>query len=290
MRATAGALRSLALAASASLLAIAAAAAQAPVPRTPAHAQVPLPSSELRTLRSAATGRDYDIYVFLPDSYAVRPTARYPVLYLLDGQWDFKLLHSIQGGLIYDRVLPRIMIVGITYSGESPDYGALRASDYTTTPTPRVAGSGGAPRFLSFVRDELIPFIETNYRADTAPSQRALMGSSYGGLFTLYALFSDPALFGGYVAASPSVGYGGRFSFRQEAEYAAAHRDLPVRLFIAVGEREDLAGPVQEFMRMVRGRGYSGLRLETRVIEGEGHSGNKPEAYNRGLRFVMGNP
>ncbi|HLA44643.1 MAG TPA: hypothetical protein VJZ27_14460, partial [Aggregatilineales bacterium] len=63
--------------------------------------------------------------------------------------------------------------------------------------------------------------------------------------------------------------------------------DLPVRLFLSVGELESLAYPVNEFMDVLRERGYTGFELETRTIEGERHAGNKPEAFNRGLRFVF---
>lgn len=289
MRSIVCVLRWLAGPACASVVVAAAAGAQDPGASVAAFPAVTIPGTESRALPSAATGRNYAVGVFLPAGYARDTTARYPVLYVLDGQWDFKLLASIQGGLVYDRFTPEIIVVGIGYTGTDADYNALRAMDYTTTVVPRVAGSGGAPRFLAFLRDELIPFIERNYRADTSPSRRALMGSSYGGLFTLFALFTEPGLFGGYVAASPSVTYGNRSAFALEAAYAAARRDLPVRLFVSVGELEDLARPVGAFVEVLRGREYSGLALETRVIEGERHSGNKPEAYNRGLRFVMGN-
>jgi hypothetical protein len=60
-----------------------------------------------------------------------------------------------------------------------------------------------------------------------------------------------------------------------------------VRLFLAVGGAEGLANPVKEFMQALQSRGYTGLKLETRVIEGERHSGNKPETFNRGLRFLF---
>ena len=248
---------------------------------------VTLPGTELRHLKSAATGRDYDIYVALPADYAAHPDAHYPVLYVLDGQWDFKLMLSVQGGLLYDKWTPQIIIVGITYSGANPNYDALRAMDLTPVPSSTLEGSGAAPRFLSFLKHQVIPFVESAYRAD--PARRVLMGASFGGLFTLYAMFSDPSLFAGYVAGSPAVSYGGRAAFGVEAAYAAAHQDLPVRLFVAVGGIEELAGPVQEFWGVLRGRHYAGLTLETRVIAGERHSGNKPEAFNRGLRFVLGN-
>jgi hypothetical protein len=95
-----------------------------------------------------------------------------------------------------------------------------------------------------------------NYRAD--PSRRLLQGSSYTGLFTLYALFADPGLFSGYVGASPAVPFGDRYAFKQEAEYARTHKELPVKLFLAVGGSEGLAPPVQEFMRTLQSRGYKG--------------------------------
>lgn len=249
---------------------------------------VTLPNTEVRQLKSSATGRNYDIYVRLPDEYEQDTGKQYPVIYSLDGQWDFKMLDSICGGLVYDKFMPEVIIVGITYSGDDADYGALRAKDYTPVRDLFFGGAGDGPKFLAFLKEQLIPFIESNYRTD--PSQRVLMGSSFGGTFTLYALFSDPTLFQGYIAGSPVVVYGNRFAFQQEAEYASSHADLPVRLFISVGGAEELAYPVEEFMQVMRDRNYQGLLLETLTVEGEGHASNKPESYNRGLRFIFQNP
>ena len=75
--------------------------------------------------------------------------------------------------------------------------------------------------------------------------------------------------------------------FEQEAEYASTHEALPVRLFLSVGELEGLAQSVESFARTLSERGYTGLKIEMRTIEGERHAGNKPEAFNRGLRFVF---
>ena len=246
---------------------------------------VTLPGTQVRAMKAKATGRDYDIYIQLPAGYARDAQARYPVLYVLDGQWDFKLMSSIQGGLLYDRFVPEMIIVGITYSGANANYDSLRAMDYTTVALPNPRGSGDAPKFLSFVRGELVPMIESSFRAD--PARRILMGASYGGLFTLYALFSDPTFFWGYMAGSPAVPYANGSTFAQEAAYAAAHKELPVRLYIAVGSIEPLAGPVQEIEKVIAARNYAGLHLETRLVEGDRHSGNKPEAFNRGLRFLF---
>lgn len=247
--------------------------------------KVPLAGSQLRTLKSTSTGRDYDIYVHIPGSYDKDKGAKYPVIYILDGQWDFKLMDSILGGLVYDKFVPEMILVGITYSGENADYNSLRAMDLTPAATADVKGSGDAPKFLKFIKSELIPFVETNYRVDS--SRRVLQGSSYAGLFTLYALFSDPGLFSHYMSASPAVPYADCYLCKQEAEFARSHSELPVKLYLAVGGSEGLTSSVEQFMQIVRSHHYKGLKLETRVIEGERHASNKPELFNRGLRFLF---
>jgi len=247
--------------------------------------RVTIPDSQVRTIRSTSTGRDYDLYIHLPSDYAQDKNTKYPVLYILDGQWDFKLMDAVLGGLVYDKFVPQMILVGITYSGENADYGSLRAMDDTPTAVEQVKGSGDGPKFLKFLKTELIPFIEANYRGDS--SRRVLQGSSYAGLFTLYALFADPGLFSAYMAGSPAVNYADEYTFKQEAEYAHTHKELPVKLFLAVGGSEGLTAPVQEFMRAIQSRRYKGLKIETRVIEGERHSGTKPELFNRGLRFLF---
>lgn len=246
---------------------------------------VEIKGSEMRKLKSTETGREYDLYIHAPG--ALKDGKKYPVLFVLDGQWDFKLLDSIYGGLFYDKFVPEMIIVGITYFGENLNYDQLRAMDYTPEAVKQLPGSGDAAKFLAFLKKDVIPFVEKNYHAD--PSKRVLMGSSLGGLFTLYAMFTQPDLFYGYVAASPAVSYGDNFSFNQEKQFAANHQALPARLFISVGDIEELTAPVESFMQTVKERSYNGLTLETRILEGERHAGNKPEAYNRGLRFVFAN-
>jgi len=245
---------------------------------------VTIAGSEVRTMISVSTGRSYNLYVRKPADYNKGTQSKYPVIYLLDGQWDFKLLDSVVGGLVYDKWMPDVMVVGITYSGDHPDYDALRAMDYT--PTPGVAsGSGDGPKFLNFLKTELIPFIEANYRGD--PARRILGGHSLGGLFTLYAMFTDPSSFWGYLAGSPAIPWDDGFLVKQEAAFAKNHSDLPVRLFYGVGGAESLVTPGVSFVRTLSMRKYTNLHWDARVIEGERHAGVKPEFYERGLRFLF---
>jgi uncharacterized protein len=77
---------------------------------------VTIAGSEVRTIISISTGRSYNLYIRKPADYNKGTQSKYPVLYLLDGQWDFKLLDSVVGGLVYDKWMPDVVVVGITYS------------------------------------------------------------------------------------------------------------------------------------------------------------------------------
>lgn len=248
-------------------------------------------NSELLDLHSEQTGRDYEVIVGLPDSYGKEPERRYPVLYLLDGQWDFNLINTLTGGLRYDKVVPEYLIVGISYAGDAPDYGKLRGEDYTPTrahPAYAKAPYGGdGAKFLQFLEQSLLPAVEQRYRVDT--SQRMLAGSSLGGLFTLYALFEEPDLFQSYLALSPAVGWDDRYIFRREREFRAQRARLDKRVWLSVGELEwpDYVKNDRDFFAQLEESRYEGLSLGVQVVPGERHAGVKPEAFNRALRFAF---
>jgi uncharacterized protein len=259
-----------------------------PTPLTPPHHVVG--NSEVRVLPVSANGRSYQLYVGLPPSYTKQPRRRYPVLYVCDGYWDFTLINSFLGGLYYDNDAPEIILVGIGYAGPNPDFGVLRAYDDTPAPSPSDAGrktTGHAAEFLSVLENEFIPFVEREYRVDS--KFRALGGSSLGGLFTLYAMLERPGLFQGYIAPSPAVDWAKGWLFGREEEFAAGHKDLPVRLFMSGAGEENASflAAVRRFDERLQSRHYPGLHYKWRLVDGERHAGTKPESYNRGVRFVF---
>lgn len=115
------------------------------------------------------------------------------------------------------------------------------------------------------------------------------MGSSLGGLFTLYAMFQETELFQRYVLTSPAVGWDNGSIYQLEKNFSEKKTLLPGRLFMAVGELEGETG-FQKFVDLLKARNYQGLAMETRVLENIGHSGTKAEGYTRGLQFVFARP
>lgn len=271
-----------------SLLVAGACAQQEGMPSAPPP-EVPIFGSQLLKITSSVVGRDYVLYVNLPRGY--QDTGRtFPVIYLTDAQWDFPLAVALFGEQYYDGFVPAAIIVGITWGGTDPNYDSLRAIDLTPTGIQQVPHSGNAPKFLAFIKEELIPFIESKYRA--AKNDRTLMGSSLGGLFTLYALFNETQLFHRYVLTSPALGWDNGMIYTLEKTYAEKNRRLPARLFMAMGGLEAAVGggEFQKFIGQLRSRNYEGLDLETRVLENTGHSGSKAEGYGRGLQAVFARP
>jgi len=145
-------------------------------------------------------------WVHVPNNPAGEVTsgAKYPVLYLLDGDAHFhsvtgmiKQLSTING----NDVTPNMVVVGITNNDRTrdltPTHMVEAFGDSTFTKT-----SGGGKNFLNFIEKELIPHIEKNYPAS---SYRTFVGHSLGGLTVVDALVDRPDLFNNYVAIDPSL-------------------------------------------------------------------------------------
>ena len=209
------------------------------VAATKLYAQYPrveIPGSEVRKITSSIVkGQEYELQILLPGDYA-KGNKKYPVVYLMDSQWDFPLVKSIYGQQYFDGFIPELIIVGITWGGPKPNPDSLRSRDYTPTNQSRFPQSGGADAFLSFMKNELFPFIETNYKADN--KNRTLMGCSFGGLITLYALLTQPEMFSGYAAASPAVGWDNEVLTKYYKEFAQKKLTSPVRVYMTLGDVE----------------------------------------------------
>jgi uncharacterized protein len=265
------------------------AVAEAPPPVT-------LPHTELRTLPSRhVQGVTYKLYVSLPKDYATSGRS-YPVVYLLDADYSFAIARNVVEHLSERNNLRELILVGIAYDGPL-QYRLNRTRDYTPHFSPTGGygpeyqqHSGGGPAFRRFLAEELLPFVRRTYR--TAP-ERTLVGHSYGGLFTTWVAFSEPALFTHYLIVSPSLWYDGRFMFGLEAAFAKRQRKLPARIFFSVGAREgnaerDMVEDLRGFARQVERRGYKGLTVRAHVFDEENHNSVFPSALSRGLRFLHG--
>ena len=292
-------------------------------PPTAPHADevppaVTVDGSFRHVLHSDTIGQDFLIDVALPLSGM--PDEPVPVVYVTDGNGMFQLVSITTRILQLGGELPPMIVVGIGYV-VTPTAGilALRTRDLTPTidatyeegirdaPVPEEVKAalllpegiepGGAATFLDFIETDVKPFIAANYPAKTDDS--TLVGDSFGGLFTLYALFNRTGDYQRYIAGSPSLWWDEKTLFHDEAAYADRADDLDVDLFLSVGgleegsdQRMDQYEQVTNARMMVRqleDRGYPNLRLTFHLFEDETHQSVIPATMSRGLREVFAN-
>src|SRR5438105_3916499 len=77
--------------------------------------RVDIPGSVVRTITSTiVSGQEYQLHILLPANYK-NSNKKYPVVYLMDSQWDFPLVKCIYGEYYYDGFIPEMIIVGVTW-------------------------------------------------------------------------------------------------------------------------------------------------------------------------------
>jgi len=155
---------------------------------------------QIDSVYSAVLQESREIYIQFPESYNAESTAKYPVVYILDGGVMLNALNTVhsfyQGGF-----MPEMILVGISNADN-------RTRDLTTSTLSENDSqnygqeNGEADKFTNFIESELIPFVEKKY---PVTNYRTLIGHSYGGLFTVNMLLKHSDLFDNYLAIDPSM-------------------------------------------------------------------------------------
>lgn len=261
--------------------------------------------SQVWDVPDPASGRAYQVFVNLPASYESEPQRRYPVLYVTDADYAFPIARQVSRRLNGEGPkIEEFILVGLSYA-RGDGGGDSRGRDYTPTANgPRSASSklhGGGGAYQAYLRDQVMPFVAGRFRTD--PARSYFLGHSYGGLLGAQILLTEPSMFAGYVLGSPSLWFDQRHMFGVEKAYAQAHRDLPAKVYIYVGEYEaarpgdprfnasvDMVGDARAFESALKSRDYPGLVLKTEVLPDEDHLSVAPRGLTHGLKFLLPAP
>jgi predicted alpha/beta superfamily hydrolase len=235
------------------------------------YPQVRIPNTEERVLDSKIMDYEYGVYVTLPPGYKDNPDKIYPTLYIIDGNQYFVYTLEPYGSLIWGNMVKEHIAISVAYRPDKINY---RSRDFRSTER--------AADFLKFFQNELIPFVEENYR--TSKKDRTLFGHSLGGHFTLYTLLNAPDMFENYIASAPAVS---AEIMKYEEDFAAAHDDFPVKLFLGSGENDHLTIGAKRFAEKFKSRNYPSLKFEELYTINGNHGTIQPSAYIEGLRFVL---
>jgi predicted alpha/beta superfamily hydrolase len=175
-----------------------------------------------------------DVLVYLPPSYA-KGQRRYPVVYMQDAQNLFDRATSYAGvEWQVDETMEQLsgegleaIVVGVPHMGEQ------RVAEYNPLAGPHVS-RGQA--YLDFVVNTLKPIVDRDFRTRPDRKHTGLVGSSMGGLISLYGFFHHPHTFGWVGSLSPSFWYasGGIYPAVQDAPF------VPGRIYLDHGTKENV--------------------------------------------------
>lgn len=141
-------------------------------------------NAEKKIIKSEVLNSDRLLFIYLPNNYDKDTTKSYPVHYLTDAPttsniyFDLLRLHSLANSV------PQCIVVGLSSDNRN----------YNLYPEK------GAEKYLHFIKSEVIPYIDKNYRTNLF---KVIAGHSLGGDFVIYSMIKEPSLFNAYIAGSP---------------------------------------------------------------------------------------
>ena len=239
--------------------------------------------------------------VWLPPGYDApeNQLRRYPVLYLNDGQNLFDPATAFNGiawrvgdtadRLIREKTIPPLIVVGIDHAGSD------RMKEFLPyrSLSPAILFPQGK-HYPAFLVREVIPFVSERYRIAPGPENMGLGGSSLGALISLYTVIARPGIFSRLLLESPSL----FIAKNRILQRSRASRHWPVRVFLAIGTREDgredkdrqVVEDVRTLERIIRETRSRATCLLVRIDEGATHGESAwAKRFPQALAFLYGN-
>ena len=214
--------------------------------------------------------------VSLPSRYQAEPDRRYPVLYVVDADFQFFHVAATVKNLTQIGKIPPLIVVGIATEGPE---------DYVKATTWAIQGEGaeaygGIEPMRQFLNTELIPRIEQNYR--TGP-QRILAGYSLGGLYSLYELTQKDSPFQAYLAMSASLWFDD-YSFQKKFGSFLTEQNSNKRLFLSLANERGMG--VTELVAALKKADNPQLRWNYQQFPDETHYSTALPALYAGLSYL----
>jgi len=215
------------------------------------------------------------IQVVLPEKYKPGSTDKYDVIYVLDGDGNTKLASDMQRFIEGEGYMPPVIIVGVL--------NVDRDRDLTPTHAENNRTSGGAGKFLSFLKNELIPYVNKSYPSN---GENVVFGHSFGGLFVMYSLLNEPQVFKSYIAADPSFWWDNRYMNKQATDKLTGTANLNRVLYITGREGEAYAGMgIVAMDSIIKAKAPVDLVWKSTAYPEETHGSVRLKSMYDGLKF-----
>jgi hypothetical protein len=175
-----------------------------------------------------------------------------------------------------------MLVVGIENTNRTRDLTPPSQAEIDLRFSP---GNGGADAFLRFLGEELIPFVEKNYR--TRP-YRILTGHSFGGLFAFHTLITKPKLFNAYIAISPTLSWNNQALVSQAETFFRTTAELNADLYVtAADEGAATLGAIRKLSGVLSEKPPKGFRWTFTPMPEETHLSTAHRSTYQGLDTIF---
>ncbi len=229
------------------------------------------------SIYSSALKEERSLKILLPEAYKPGSTDKYEVIYVTDGEWATDLFSFIYKFAQGENYVPPAIIVGIP--NKYIDKANQRDRDFLPVHVPQPTISGGADNFLSFMKNELIPYIDDKYPTNGTNS---IYGHSYGGVFVLYVLLTEPQVFESYYATDPPFRWNNDYLIKMAGE-KLDHLPSDKCFWIAGRSENQDIGRLDSLLQLKAPRN---LHWKVVTYPNEKHNSVRLKAMYDGIKFV----
>jgi len=226
------------------------------------------------TIKSEILNESRAISIYLPADYKYS-TAKYPVLYLLDGGAHLAHASAAADYLAVRGRIPGIIVVAIHNIDRSRDFSPVHVDNIPT--------SGGAEKFLGFLSKELVPYLDENYKT---AGFNILLGHSFGGTFIGYTLLAKPKLFDAYLAVSPYLMYADNLVVNMATEKLKPFKETKY-FYMTVGNEENYFETLEEYATIMKKKAGESVDFKYVKMLGEDHGTTPYFTLFSGLKFIF---
>lgn len=204
----------------------------------------PLVFGNSEVFHSNILKEDRNINIYLPEEFNPTDATKYPVIYILDGGIEEDFFH-IAGIVRYNTQpwverFPRSIVIGIENTNRRrdftyavPDLNFLEKEGFKKESFPQY---GGSEKYISFLKNELQPYIEKKYKAN---NNRTIIGESLAGLMSTEILLKEPEMFNQYIIISPSMWWGGEKLLKEADSLLKSRLKTTKNVYIGAPNKEE---------------------------------------------------
>lgn len=203
------------------------------------------------TIASTNTGKTYTCRIYLPFDYSSNTNKYYPTVYINDGDEYINLAQSknILDNLIDSSLIPSVIAVFVVPTNRNDEYAFAFKEKYS-----------------KFIIDELVSYIDNNYRTIKSPGKRAIVGTSLGGNISGYISFNYPDKFGLSGWHSPAFWVNNKEVVNLYTKNPK--KDIKIYTVYGTYEGNSISGIIPQMVDSLKKKGY---QIGASVYD-EGHS------------------